>query len=81
MRYFGRLASALEGDFGVSLATGRPISDLIGTRAWNTFFLAAYAACIAVPLAIVLGLLAALYRDSWFDKFASYGSLAAISFP
>ena len=81
VRYFDWLGSTLQGDFGVSLATGRPISDLIGTRAWNTFFLAGYAASIAVPLAIVLGLLAALYRDSWFDKLASYSSLAAISFP
>ncbi len=80
-RYFDWLGSALTGDFGVSLATQRPISDLIGTRTWNTFFLAGYAAVIAVPLAVTLGVLAALYRNSWFDRLVSYATLAAISFP
>ncbi|WP_424830171.1 ABC transporter permease [Ruegeria sp.] len=80
-RYFDWIGSALTGDFGVSLATQRPISELIGIRAWNTFFLAGYAAAIAVPLAVTLGIFAALYRNSWFDRTVSYLSLGAISFP
>lgn len=81
MRYLEWLGNALRGDFGVSLSNQRPISELIAARAGNTFFLAGYAALISVPLAIVLGMLAALYRNSIFDKSVSGATLAAISFP
>ncbi len=69
------------GDFGLSLANQRPIASLIGQRAANTFFLAGYAAVIAVPLAVGLGLVSALYRGSLLDRFISSSSLAVISFP
>lgn len=81
MRYLEWLANAVQGDFGVSLSNQRPISELIAQRAGNTFFLAGYAALIAVPIAIILGMLAALYRNSAFDKTVSGATLAAISFP
>ena len=80
-RYLHWLGGAVQGDFGLSLATQRPIAGLIGQRAANTFFLAGYAAAIAVPLAVGLGLLAALYRGSWLDRFISSSTLAVISFP
>lgn len=81
VRYVTWLTGALRGDFGLSLANQRPIADLIGQRAANTFFLAGYAAVIAVPLAVLLGLVAALYRGSVLDRFISASTLAAISFP
>lgn len=81
VRYGTWLLAAVQGDFGVSLANGRPIAELITTRAANTFFLAGYAAAIAVPFAVLLGLLAALYRNSGFDKLISGTTLVAISFP
>lgn len=65
----------------MSLANKRPTSDLIAARALNTFFLAGYAAAIAVPLAVGLGLLAALFRNSVFDRLISGSTLAAISVP
>jgi peptide/nickel transport system permease protein len=80
-RYGVWLAGSLQGDFGVSLANRRPISTTIGPRLENTLFLAGVAAIIAVPLAIFLGLLAALYRDTAFDKTVSMSTLAAISMP
>ncbi|MCB2127279.1 MAG: ABC transporter permease, partial [Rhodobacteraceae bacterium] len=81
IRYGRWLGGALTGDFGVSLANRRPIADLIATRTVNTFFLAGYAAAIAVPLAVGLGMIAALYRNSTFDRLISGSTLAAISFP
>lgn len=80
-RYVEWLAGAWHGDFGVSLANGQPISELIGVRLGNTLFLAALAAAAAIPLALVLGILAALYRNTWFDKGISVSTLTAISFP
>ncbi|OUR74496.1 ABC transporter permease [Marinomonas sp. 42_23_T18] len=80
-RYIAWLGSMVQGDFGHSLANGRPISELITARFSNTLFLAAYAALIAVPLALTLGVLAALYRNSWFDRIANISTLSSISFP
>ena len=81
-RYFNWLAGAVQGDFGTSLSGNkRPVADLIATRLGNTLFLALYAAAIAVPLSLVLGILAALYRNSIFDRAANAAALTSISFP
>ena len=80
-RYIGWITGILHGDFGNSLANGRPVADLLAGRLGNTLFLALYAAVIAVPLAVTLGLLAALWRGSWFDRIVNILSLSAISFP
>ncbi|MFY9246351.1 ABC transporter permease [Roseicyclus sp.] len=81
VRYWNWLTGALTGDFGVSLANGRPIADLIGARLGNTVFLALYAAALSVPISLILGILAALWRNSIFDRTANAGALTAISFP
>ncbi|MEQ8602562.1 MAG: ABC transporter permease [Marivibrio sp.] len=80
-RYFIWLGDVLQGDFGRSLASDRPIAELVGPRVYNTLFLAGYAAAIAVPLALTLGVLAALYRNSLYDRSVNVGALAAISSP
>ncbi len=80
-RYFDWLGGAVQGDFGKSLASKRLISDLMATRLGNTLFLASFAAIIAVPVSIVLGLLAALYRNTWFDRMINVVTLSSISFP
>jgi len=80
-RYLNWLGGVLQGDFGNSVANQRPISDMIAGRLGNTLFLAVYAACIAVPLALTLGILAALYRNSWYDRAVNVATLSSISFP
>ena len=81
IRYGEWLKDFVHGDFGTSLANGRPVSELIGWRLSNTLFLAATTAMIAVPLAIFLGILAAFYRNTFFDKLISTTTLSFISFP
>ncbi len=81
IRYGEWLKDFVHGDFGTSLANGRPVSELIGWRLSNTLFLAATTALIAVPLAIFLGILAAFYRNTFFDKLISTTTLSFISFP
>lgn len=81
IRYFNWLGGIMTGDMGKSLANGREISELIGTRLWNTMFLAIVAAVMAVPLAVFLGVLAALYRNSFLDRAINVSALAAISTP
>lgn len=81
LRYFSWLTHAAQGDFGYSFTNERPVSDLIGKRLYNTFFLAGYAAAMAVPVALTFGLLAALYRNSVFDRVINITALSAISSP
>ena len=80
-RYVEWFKDFVHGDFGTSLANGRPVSELIGWRLSNTLFLALTTAIIAVPLAIFLGMLAAFYRNTFFDKLISTTTLSFISFP
>ncbi len=92
-RYFSWLGGALQGDFGSSFAqasfanfTGSDsgagsVAQQIAPRFANTMFLAAVSAAIAVPFALVLGVLAALYRNSVFDRATNIFTLSSISSP
>ena len=92
-RYFDWLGGVLQGDLGTSFAqanfasfTGttsgaKTVATQIAPRFANTMFLAAVTAAIAVPFAIILGVLAALYRNSIFDKAANILTLSSISSP
>ncbi|MEO8543114.1 MAG: ABC transporter permease [Burkholderiaceae bacterium] len=80
-RYLQWLGGALQGNFGKSLANGRPISELVGSRMTNTFILAGLAAVVCMPISLGLGILAALYRDKAFDRGINVVALTAISLP
>ncbi|MGR3837839.1 MAG: ABC transporter permease [Cognatishimia sp.] len=94
-RYFEWLGGAVQGDLGNSFAqanfasfvgsdgasTMGSVAAQIGPRFANTMFLAGVTAMIAVPFSILLGLLAALYRNSLFDRAANIFTLSSISSP
>ena len=80
-RYIQWLGGILQGDFGTSIGNGREIGEVIGVRFANTIFLAAFAACIAIPLSLVMGILAALYRNSFYDRTVNALTLSSISTP
>jgi len=81
VRYLNWLRAFSTGDVGVSLTTGRPVGPDLWLRLNNTFFLASIAAAIAVPLATVLGITTAIFRNSVFDRLVNILGLAAISLP
>ena len=81
VRYMHWLFGMLHGDFGTSLANHVPIAKLIDVRLGNTLFLASLAAIIAVPVAVSLGVLAALYRNSLYDRLVNIVTLTSVSFP
>jgi len=80
-RYFDWLGGILQGDFGQSVISQRPITELLAQRLGNTLSLALLATLISVPLAVGLGILAALKRNTWVDRTINIGTLTAISFP
>ncbi len=84
-RYFQWIGGVLQGDLGYSFAgrafSPRPVSDIILPRLGNTLFLAGITAVVATPIALMLGLLAALYRNSRFDRLVNAGTLSMIAMP
>jgi peptide/nickel transport system permease protein len=80
-RYLEWLWGIVQGDMGRSLANNREISELIAVRLSNTMFLAGVAAATSVPLAVTLGVLAALYRNSFYDRSINVVTLTTISMP
>ena len=87
-RYAVWLLGVLQGDFGNSFSSAgslagheRTVSSLVTPRLKNTLFLAGMVAAIAVPLSLALGLLAALYRNSIYDRIVNLTTLTSISVP
>jgi peptide/nickel transport system permease protein len=80
-RYFLWLGGVLRGDLGHALTNNVDIAQAIGQRLGNTLFLAGCAAAISVPLAILLGVIAARYAGRWPDKVISGITLTTISLP
>jgi len=94
VRYVNWLTSAIQGDLGSTFSgrnatyanqpqqnTARSVSSLLQPRLFNTFFLAAMTAIIAIPLSLILGITAALYRNSFYDRTVNASALTAISMP
>lgn len=73
----------LQGDFGVSLYTQRPISDDLLARLPATLELTFAAVLISAVVGIPLGVLAAVWRNSWLDhvlRIFTVSGLAIASF-
>jgi peptide/nickel transport system permease protein len=81
VRYFKWLGNLVTGELGTSLANGREISELMAERSGNTFLLAGVTALVAVPLSILLGLIAATKPNGRVDKAISGITLTLISIP
>jgi len=81
IRYVEWLINFVQGDMGKALTNHREVADVIGNRVGNTFFLAIASALIAIPFSLALGIVAALYRNSFFDRFISMITLSGISVP
>jgi len=92
LRYFGWLGNVLTGNLGISFAQVNFASNMGGDqlvgvaeqimpRFRATMFLAGVTAMIAVPISITLGILAALYRNSLFDRAVNIATLSSISSP
>lgn len=81
VRYLEWFFNALHGDLGVAMTNKRVIVETIAPRLSNTLFLAGYAALIAVPTSVVLGIVAAINEGKFVDRFVNIISLMTISVP
>ncbi len=80
-RYVEWTAAAVQGDLGISLKRNKPISDIIGPRLRNTLVLGLAATMIGVPIAVLLGIIAGLWRDRPVDLWVSTTAILAMTIP
>lgn len=75
------LGQVVQGNLGYSFAYNTPVTDLIGQRVLATFLLSLTSILFAWIIAIPLGVLAAIYKDSIWDRISSTMAYAALSIP
>jgi peptide/nickel transport system permease protein len=75
------IGNALQGNFGISLRLGRPVSTLLVERLPATLELAFTAAMIGLIVGIPVGVYTALKRDSWVSRALLTTSLVGVSLP
>src|SRR5499425_2331438 len=80
-QYASWVLAAVRGDLGRSFKTGDPVARLVADRLGPTLTLTGGALVLALLVAVPLGVLAAIRRNTIWDALASSVSLFGISFP
>src|SRR3954463_10428022 len=78
VHYLGRIA---HGDFGRSFRTNDLVANEIKERYPATIQLALGSMFIALLVAFPLGMISAIYRNSWIDNVARFFALVGVSMP
>ena len=81
IQYFRYLNGLLHGDMGSSLFTYRPVTEIIRQNVGATLELAFSAMLLALVVGIPLGILAAVFKDSWIDHLAMTLAVVGVSAP
>lgn len=81
IRFFKWWGTILKGDFGISVIKNAPVADFIGAHMFNTFKLNIFGFILAFIFAIFIGIISAVKRNSFFDKFFTVFSIVGISLP
>ena len=81
MQYLTWLGGFLTGDWGTSYSTDQAIRPLVLGRLGNSLQLAGLTLLIAVPTAVLLGVIAALREGTWLDNVISVASLSVVGLP
>nr|WP_289624432.1 ABC transporter permease [Sinorhizobium sp. 7-81] len=80
-RFLRWIVGLVQGDLGTSYANEMPVADLIGGRFVNTLMLAGVTALFSVPIALTLGITAAMLRGSLYDRAVTVLTIGVISVP
>jgi peptide/nickel transport system permease protein len=80
-QYVHYLAGVFRGDLGTSFQTNEKVTVQIRQRYPATIQLALGAMLIALLVAFPLGIISAIYRNSWIDNLARFFALIGVSMP
>jgi peptide/nickel transport system permease protein len=75
------LSKLVQGDFGISIHSRKPIVDMLLERLPATFKLAAFALLFAIFIGLPLGIIAAINAKKWPDTIANLLSLTISAMP
>jgi len=75
------LLNALQGDFGQSMVSKRPVAEEIATRFMPTLWLTLVSMVWAVIFGMAIGLVSAVWRNRWPDRLGMTLAVSGISFP
>ena len=81
VQFFKWMAGVVQGDFGYSMWTGRPVAYEIGIRFELSLQVAVMATVLAVLIALPLGTLSAIFKDTWIDYIVRVISIAGLAIP
>lgn len=81
VQYFVWLKNAFTGDFGVSFRKQRPVIDVLAEAIPKTLLLTGVTFIVSLGLGIFLGVLSAVYIDSWFERLLRFVMLLLYSIP
>ena len=81
MQYFLWAKNFLAGDLGTSLASDVPITELIADRYKNTLFVSVLTAMIGVPISLALGVTAAMFPGTFYDRILTFVSVSLVAAP
>ena len=80
-QYWSWLVDFLQGDLGTSLSGDIPVASLIADRYRNTVIVTAFTAMIGVPISLTLGILAAMFPGSLYDRVLTLVSVSLVAAP
>lgn len=80
-QYLTWLGNFLRGDLGISLSSDVPISELIADRYKNTVIVSCLTALIGVPISLMLGIMAAMFPGSVYDRVLTFVSVSLVAAP
>ena len=81
VRYFEWLGGVLTGDLGVSGLDGRPVAGQLAEKMQVTIPLGLLALLLSIAIALPLGMLAAVYRESAFGRLITAFSQVSAAVP
>lgn len=80
-QYWNWLTAFVQGDLGNSLAGDAPVNELIADRYKNTLIVSLLTAAIGVPISLVLGIMAAMFPGSAYDRILTLVTVSLVAAP
>jgi ABC-type dipeptide/oligopeptide/nickel transport system permease component len=81
LQYFTYLQNLLTGDLGIDFEQRRPVADMLGAAVPNTLRLALIAILIDIGIGVVAGIIAAVWRYSFWDVLVTISTTLLIGVP
>ncbi len=80
-QYFRWVGNCLHGDFGDSYMLHKPVVTLLAARLWPTLKLTIFSVILMLIIAVPLGMISAVYKDSWIDYLVRGITFLGVSLP